>query len=145
MYIKDPFLYACTILLHLLLYTILLLQTNTFQAILATDSVYSFALFLYADGEIQWTTDDASGGINGLSGTPAQVGFDAGDGVHYATIPGSRSDAIINVTRTSNVGVPGMWVFRIDEEEVVIAGCQRVTAAGNGIVYSHNLYQISLC
>jgi len=113
-----------------------LLQTNTFQAVLATNSVHSFAIFLYADGEIQWTTDDASGGINGLGGaTPAQIGFDAGDGIHYAAIPESFTDAVINVTQTSNVGVPGVWIFRIDEEEVVIAGCQRITTTGNGIIY----------
>ena len=109
------------------------LQTNTFQAVLATDGLFSYVIFLYADNEIQWTTGDASNGTNGLGGVPAQVGFDAGDGVHYAAIPESCTDAIINITQTSNVGVPGVWMFRIDEEEVVIAGCQRITATENGI------------
>ena len=61
--------------------------------------------FLYADGEIQWTTGDVSGGLGGIS---ALAGFNAGDGVHFSTIPSSVSDDIINVTDTSNVGIPGI-------------------------------------
>ena len=97
----------------------------------------SFVIFLYADGEIQWTTGDASNGTDGLGGIPAQVGFDAGDGIRHATIPGSRTDSIINITQTSNVGTPGVWIFRIDGQEVVVAGCQVVTSAENGKVYWH--------
>ena len=73
----------------------------------------SFVSFLYADGEIQWTTGDASGGSGGLGGTPASAGFNAGDGIHF-TIPGSLSDDIINITDTSNVGIPGVWMFQIN-------------------------------
>ena len=64
-------------------------QTNTFQCILATDNVQSFAIFWYADGLMQWTTgDDASRNASGgLGGIPAQVGFDAGDNLNYATVP----------------------------------------------------------
>ena len=58
-------------------------QTNTFQCILATNGTQSYVLFFYADGEMQWTTGDASGGTAGLGGTPAQVGFNAGNGVNY--------------------------------------------------------------
>ena len=36
--------------------------------------------------QLNWTTGNASGGINGLGGTPAQAGYDAGDGVHFATL-----------------------------------------------------------
>ena len=107
---------------------------------LATDGLLSFVIFLYADGEIQWTTGDASDGFDGLGGIPAQVGFDAGDGIRHATIPGSRTDAIINITQTSNVGIPGVWIFRIDGQEVVLAGCQTVTSKSteNGTyVYWH--------
>ena len=92
----------------------------------------SFTIFLYADGEIQWTTGDESGGFNGLGGTPAQVGFDAGDGIRSTTIPGSRTSAIINIAQTSNVGISGTWIFRIDEETIVGAGCNRFTATENG-------------
>ena len=111
-------------------------QTNTFQAVLATDSVRSFVIFLYADGEIQWTSGDSSHGVRGLGGTSAQVGFNEGDGVRHAVIPASYTDAVINITHTSNVGIPGVWIFRVDEETVVIAGCQSTTASNeNGTIF----------
>lgn len=37
-----------------------LTQTNTFQAVLATDEESSYVLFLYEEGGIQWTTSDKS-------------------------------------------------------------------------------------
>ena len=83
--------------------SILLLQLNTFQCVLATDGRSSFAIFHYVRGGIQWTTGDASGGTNGLGGTPAQVGFNAGDNIRFASVPGSRTDDIINIDERSNV------------------------------------------
>ena len=106
---------------------------------LATDGLLSFVIFLYADGEIQWTTGDASGGTDGLGGTPAQVGFDAGDGIRYFAVPGSQTADIINIAETSNVGIPGMWIFRIDGQEIVTAGCQIVIPTDNGIVFGISL------
>lgn len=104
---------------------------------LATDGLLSFVIFLYADGEIQWTTGDSTHGVNGLGGIPAQVGFDAGDGIRHAAIPASRTGAIVNITHTSNVGIPGVWIFRVDGEAVVIGGCQSMATNENGtnIVY----------
>ena len=90
---------------------------------MATNGVSAYVIFLYADGEIQWTTGDLSGGSNGLGGTPAHVGFNAGDGVRFATVPGSQTHEIINIASTSNVGVPGEWVFRVDQEDIAAGGC----------------------
>ena len=91
------------------------LQTNTFQCVLATTPTESFAMFLYADGRIQWTTGDASKGIRGLRGTEALAGINAGDGVNYIAIPGSLTPSIINIAETSNVGTPGVWMFKVGE------------------------------
>ena len=52
------------------------------------------------------------------------MGFNAGDGLRFASVPGSRTDDIINVDTTSNVGVPGVWIFRVDEQNVAFGGCQ---------------------
>ena len=84
-----------------------------------TDQVRSFVIFHYADGQIRWTTGDASGGSNGLGGTEAQVGFNAGDGIRFASVPGSQTPDIINIDTTSNVGIAGVWVFRVDVDEMV--------------------------
>lgn len=37
-------------------------------------------------GDMQWTTGDASSGVNGFGGTPATVGCNLGDGVNYIQI-----------------------------------------------------------
>jgi len=86
------------------------MQRNTFQCVLATDGSLSFIIFLYADGLIQWTTGDGSGGTNGLGGNEATAGYDD-DGANSFNIPGSGTAEIINITQTSNVGIPGMWIF----------------------------------
>jgi len=91
---------------------LIFLQRNTFQCVLATDGVRSFIIFLYADGLIQWTTGEASGGTNGLGGTAATAGYDAGDFENFFNIPGTGiSSEIINIGRTSNVDNLGMWIF----------------------------------
>ena len=93
-------------------------QTNTFQCILTTDKNQAYAIFQYADGLIQWTTGDATGGSGGYGGTPAQVGFNAGDSRSYANVQDSRTPAIINITRTSNVLVPGQWIFSVHNARI---------------------------
>jgi len=64
---------------------------------------------------MQWTTGDRSGGSRGLSGIEALAGINAGDGANSITIPGSRTPSIINVTQTSNVGIPGTWMFKVGQ------------------------------
>ena len=69
---------------------------------------------MYADGGIQWTTGDFSGGEDGLGGTPAQAGFDSGNLVDFTVINGSFTDNIINIDKISNVNKPGMFVFQVN-------------------------------
>ena len=68
---------------------------------------------MYAHGRMEWTTGDNSGGYNGLSGTEALAGFNAGNRINYYTISGSRTSSIINIARTTNVGIPGTWIFKV--------------------------------
>ena len=86
---------------------------NTFQCVLATSELESFVIFLYAD--LQWTTGDNSGGFRGLGGTEALAGYNAGDRINSYTIAGSRTPRIINLTTTSNVGIPGTWIFKVGQ------------------------------
>lgn len=81
-------------------------------------------LFLYDD--IQWTTADRSGGENGLGGTPATVGLNSGDGVHYLIVQGSGSSEIVNVEHATNVGMDGLFIFRTDTDTVAPAPCEWV-------------------
>ena len=68
--------------------------------------------FLYADGLIPNPT------------YPVQIGIDGGDGVNHYTAPNSLTPDIVNITRTSNVNKPGLWVFKVDNSKIV---------AGNGL------------
>ncbi|XP_060075248.1 sushi domain-containing protein 2-like [Ylistrum balloti] len=98
------------------------MKRNSFQAVLITNGRHSFTIFNYYN--ITWTTGTASGGNpDGLGGTPAQVGFNAGDGINFYAVNESRTDAIINLPQLSNVQVDGKFVFRIDTETIEQGGC----------------------
>ena len=91
------------------------LQTNTFQCVLATDGYKSFVIFLYAYGRIQWTTGDDDGGVGGLGGSEAAAGI-----YFYRRtirIPGSSTPQIIKIDENSNIGVPGMWIYKLGDSE----------------------------
>ncbi|XP_075047614.1 alpha-tectorin-like [Mixophyes fleayi] len=96
-------------------------KTNTFQCVLLSDKDHrSIVIFNYYD--IKWTTGTASGGDpnTGLGGTPAQAGFNTG--TDYFNMPMSRTEQIVNIKSSTNVGLPGRWVFRADEFQVP-GGC----------------------
>ncbi|XP_076071661.1 protein mesh-like [Mytilus galloprovincialis] len=95
----------------------------TFQSVLVTNGRHSFTIFLY--NKIEWTTGRASGGnpSTGLGGTPAQVGFDAGDGFNFYAIEASRTASVINVTSMSNIDHPGKFIFRVDTTQITNGGC----------------------
>ncbi|MFO0604252.1 MAG: nidogen-like domain-containing protein [Polyangiales bacterium] len=102
-------------------------RQNDFQLVLTTSNTCSTTgdfdvEFRY--NRCQWTTGDASGGTGGLGGTPAQVGFDAGNRRNYVALPMSRMMSILDVCRTSNVpgGAPGLWRFQIRGGDVA-GGC----------------------
>ena len=68
---------------------------------------------MYAAARMQWTTGDNSGGDDGLYGTAALAGFNAGDGISYKTISGSLEISIRNIVYVSNVDIPGTWIFKV--------------------------------
>ena len=71
----------------------------------------SFVIFLYSD--LQWTTGLFGGGYKGLGGNEALAGYNAGDGINSYTIAGSQTSEILKLSRTSNVGIPGTWIFKV--------------------------------
>ena len=74
---------------------LLLLQANTFQAVIATDGQWTFAFFIYYD--IEW-------------GNGATIGFNAGDGIRSRVVTTQPLD----VETGSNVGVTGLYINRVD-------------------------------
>ena len=67
--------------------------------VLATDSVQTIAVFIYHD--ITW-------------GERAQIGFNAGDGYTSFIFPEALSNQTLSIDERSNVGEPGVFVYRID-------------------------------
>ncbi|MDV7105576.1 nidogen-like domain-containing protein [Vibrio sp. TH_r3] len=99
-------------------------KTNTFQAILIdrsdeTEVEGDFDIGFRYD-QLEWTTGDASDGTNGLGGTQASAGYDAGNGVDFYTLPGSFTQDILDLTELSNLAepVPGEWLFSIRDGDV---------------------------
>lgn len=50
------------------------------------------------------------------------MGLDSGDGEHYYTLPDHQKLSAADVELTTNVGVLGRWVFRVDGDTVVPGG-----------------------
>ena len=51
-----------------------------------------------------------------------QVGFDAGDGVNYYAIDGSRTDAMLDIENTSNINVLGKYMFKVSNANITAPG-----------------------
>ena len=101
-------------------------KLNTFQVLITSPGIAApgdFDLeFRYT--RCEWTTGDASSGSGGLGGTPAQVGFDAGDSTTFYALPTSRTAGILGVCTQSNVGVPGVWRFHVRGGALTPAVCE---------------------
>jgi hypothetical protein len=74
---------------------------------------------------IKWTTGDASGGDDGLGGTPARAGYSAGDdnSSHYFELSGSgdQSSMLALPSTTGNTGIQGVYVFQVESGNVTSA------------------------
>ncbi|XP_052061715.1 sushi, nidogen and EGF-like domain-containing protein 1 [Mytilus californianus] len=106
---------------------------NTFQCVLVTDGMHSFVIYNYY--KIQWTSGTSNNGTN-PTGFGSQVGFDAGDGVNYYVVNGSRTPGIINIPQMSNIGIPGKYIFRVDlasiEQATLVNECDGQVCLHNG-------------
>ena len=80
---------------------------------LVTDGSLSFVIFLY--GEIQWAVVGQD--------NPAVVGVNVGDGVRQLNVSESLTPEIININTTSNIGMPGVWVFQINGDGIATSAC----------------------
>ena len=79
--------------------------SNTFQMSYTTDGVRSFVFLMY--NNLQWSQ-------NGNS-SHALAGFSAGDRISYMELPYSGTDNVTQLVSASNVGVPGLFIFRTDQ------------------------------
>lgn len=92
--------------------------------VLVTDGDKSFVFFSYLDIQL--------GGAN--------IGFNSGNN-HYM-IPGALSADTQDIETTSNVGVAGLYVFRVDQEDIIHptlcteAEDRSGYGSGGGIIYA---------
>ena len=49
---------------------------------------------------------------------PATVGLNAGDGVTFETVTGTNTDDIINIASTTNIGIAGLWAFKVNQAQI---------------------------
>ena len=81
--------------------------------------------FNYPANGVNWVCGDASSCSGGFptafGGIPAQVGYNAGDGVKSFTLPGSRTSSIQFIDDGENLNTVGQYCYRIDPS--VIVGC----------------------
>ncbi len=71
------------------------------------DDQRSYVTFLYVD--IQWTRSGTGRSLAGING---------GDGTCFVSLTEPFTDDIINLVTTSNVDVPGMWMYRVYSSEI---------------------------
>ena len=88
---------------------------------------------VYRYENVNWTTGSASGGSDGLGGTPARAGYSAGDGTNYYELPQSGNQAaLLSLPNTpGNTGIAGVDVFQVING---VVGTPTVTPVGTAIV-----------
>ncbi len=106
-------------------------KTNTFQVLLTDRSDTGSGNFdiYYNYDRVQWETGNASSGVDGLGGTSAAVGFNAGTGNGAGTFfqlsgsltPGTFIDSgTAPLITTTNDGTPGQLLFQVRNGGVVV-------------------------
>ncbi|XP_044731193.1 protein mesh isoform X2 [Chrysoperla carnea] len=107
-------------------------KTNTFQLVLATDEVFTYAIFNYLN--LQWSSHTEAGGdtTGGEGGTPAFIGFNAGNGTQsYEYKPYSQNSVLRDLTgRGKGNGFNGRHIFRIDEK-IMLGTCNKDQSGAN--------------
>lgn len=112
-------------------------KLNSFQTLLvdrADTGAGNFDIFFNYD-KIQWETGDASGGSNGLGGTSAAAGYNAGTGapgsffqLNGSLVNGAFLDGGPNsLVAGSNVNVAGRYLFQVRNGNVIPGGVPEPT------------------
>lgn len=85
-------------------------KLNTFQAVVASNGLQSYVMFIYPENGINWLKGDASG-----PGYPG-MGLDGGDRVAYYNHPLAGTADLTTLPTLSNTtpAVSGLFIFRID-------------------------------
>ena len=86
---------------------------NTYQAVIATDGEQTYVLLLYRD--IQWERN--------FNDRVANVGFSVTDSARqygFNLFDFIAAGSPIDLPNLSNVGIPGVFHFRVDQDAVML-------------------------
>eukprot|EP00898_Chlorokybus_atmophyticus_P000656 jgi/Chlat1/1591/Chrsp124S01859 len=105
-------------------------ERETFQIVIAFNTDTTFFFLLYANTPTSQST---------IMDSPAQAGFNVGDGIRGYGLPGAFTDAVGNATRrNSNIGQPGKWCFGLSKNQtlgpVAYAGGPYTTVSCEGLI-----------
>ncbi len=70
---------------------------------------FSQIIIIHYIGFVDPEDEDAVGAV---------AGFNAMDILKSYELPGSGTDDILMLAETSNINIPGFWMFQINEEEI---------------------------
>ncbi|KAK2148228.1 hypothetical protein LSH36_508g01001, partial [Paralvinella palmiformis] len=97
---------------------------NTLQVVILTNSVDTFVVFNYR--RINWVSGDFSSGIHGMGGHTATVGFNRYDGTKWYNHPESGKNSATRLSRQSNIGINGRWVYRLHGSDIYDPNCVKL-------------------
>lgn len=60
--------------------------------------------------------------MGGLGGDPADVGLISADPAESYFLPISNTSDVVDIEPTTNVGIGGLWLFRVDNPYVIFPG-----------------------
>ena len=61
----------------------------------------------------------------------ATVGLNAGDGQNFIVLPGSNKVTVVDIEMTSNIGIPGLWAFQVNQMQAHNKGIKPCTCLRN--------------
>ncbi|XP_017054240.1 nidogen [Drosophila ficusphila] len=85
-------------------------RLNTFQVALIAGEQNTFVQFIYPEGGLNWLQGESA--ELGLPDIRAQAGFVSEDGRYY-NLNGSGSENARFLSESTNLGVPGVWLFEV--------------------------------
>jgi hypothetical protein len=109
-------------------------KLNAFQLVIHNTGNGNFD-FEFRYENIDWTTGDASNGVDGLGGVVARAGWNSGDGSDFFELPQSDNQSeILALETSSNPGTEpdGNWVFSVVGGQVVTRDGDDTIDGGNG-------------
>lgn len=89
--------------------------------------------FIFRYQNIDWTTGEASGGVNGLGGVVAVAGYTTGDGSNAFMLPQSfNQEGMLALDSTpGNTGDVGVWSFSSNSGNIGTGGNDTLTGSGS--------------